>query len=70
MANPTYFITVSSGRAILRNLSGPVATFGTDVASAIIQGEQIVVTQNNGTTQIYQFSQTGRGVIGPVRTIR
>lgn len=66
----SYFIIVKNSKAQLRTLSGPVATFGMNVSSAVIQGNNIVVTQKDGTVQIYQFSQSGKGVIGPIRTIR
>lgn len=65
----SYFVTVKNGCAQLRTLNGPVATFGRDVCNAMIQGENIVLTLNNGRTQIYQFSNSGKGVVGPVRTI-
>ena len=65
----SYFVTVKNGSAQLRTLNGPVATFGRNVANAVIQGENIVLSLNDGKTQIYQFSNSGKGVIGPVRTL-
>lgn len=70
MSNPSYFVVAKNGVAQLRTLSGPVATFGTNVSSAVIQGDNIVVTQFDGTVQIYQFTSSGKGVMGPIRTIK
>jgi hypothetical protein len=65
MPNSSYFVVAKNGVAQLRTLSGPVATFGTNVSSAVIQGDNIV-----STVQIYQFTSSGKGVMGPVRTIK
>ncbi|NDB57066.1 hypothetical protein EB001_01250 [bacterium] len=70
MTKESYFVIAKNGVAQLRSLSGPVATFGKDVSSAVIQGDNIVVTQYNGTIQIFQFTASGKGVMGPVRTIK
>jgi hypothetical protein len=64
-----YFVVVNCGSAQLRTLNGPVATFGNNVSAAVIQGQNIILTLNDGKTQIYQFSHTGKGVVGPIRTI-
>lgn len=59
----------SYGRAqIVDTSAGVLQTFGVDVQSAIIQGDEVVVTLNNGKTQIYRFNGSGRTVFGPVRT--
>lgn len=63
------FVTVQNNRAVLRGMNGPITTFGSDVKSAILQGNDIIVTTNSSRTQIYQLSQSGVGVVGPVRTI-
>ena len=65
----SYFVSVRNGSAQLRTLNGPVANFGNNVSSAVIQGENIVLSLNDGRTQIYKFSNSGKGVIGPIRTI-
>lgn len=64
----SYFVVVKNNRAELRTLNGLVTTFGNDVATAVIQDKNIVVNTNTGRTQIYQISQTGKGVVGPIRT--
>lgn len=70
MTKESYFVIAKNGVAQLRSLSGPVATFGKDVSAAVIQGDNIVVTQYDGTVQIYKFTTSGKGVMGPVRTIK
>ena len=70
MTKESYFVIAKNGVAQLRSLSGPVATFAKDVSSAVIQGDNIVVTQYNGTIQIFQFTTSGKGVMGPIRTIK
>lgn len=55
--NPAYYTTVSNGMIQLRSSarSGVIQTFGSDIATAIVQGEQIVATSNKGVTYIYQI---------------
>ena len=57
------------GRAqLLDTRAGVIQTFGVDVASAMIQGDEVVVNLTSGKTQIYRFNASGRTVFGPVRT--
>lgn len=35
--------------------SGVIQTFGTNIKTAIVQGDQIVATSTNGVTYIYQI---------------
>tara|TARA_B100000085_G_C18098224_1_gene332020 strand:+ start:213 stop:419 length:207 start_codon:yes stop_codon:yes gene_type:complete len=57
------------GRAqIVDTAAGVIQTFGVDVATAMLQGNEVVVTLTNGKTQIYRFNSSGRTVFGPVRT--
>tara|TARA_A200000159_G_C7050551_1_gene225967 strand:- start:318 stop:524 length:207 start_codon:yes stop_codon:yes gene_type:complete len=59
----------ASGRAqIVDTTAGVLQTFGVDVQTALIQGNEVVVTLTNGKTQIYRFNSSGRTVFGPVRT--
>ena len=54
---PSYYTTVSNGFIQLRssNRSGVIQTFGTNIQSAIVQGDQIVATSTTGITYIYQI---------------
>ena len=57
------------GRAQLIDTSaGVIQTFGVDVQSAVLQGDEVVVQLTSGKTQIYRFNTSGRTVFGPVRT--
>jgi hypothetical protein len=47
---------------------GVIQTFGSNVATAVLQGDEIVVQTLSGKTQIYRFNNSGKGVIGPLRT--
>ena len=51
----TYFTSVRNGFIQLRSSqrSGVIQTFGNDIATAIVQGSQIVATTNKGITHIY-----------------
>ena len=57
------------GRAqLIDTKAGVIQTFGVDVASAMIQGDEVVVNLTSGKTQLYRFNASGRTVFGPVRT--
>jgi len=58
MINAAFYTTVSNGSIQLRSSqrSGVNQTFGTNIATAIVQGDQIVATSNTGVTYIYQIS--------------
>ena len=57
------------GRAQLIDAkAGVIQTFGVDVQSAMLQGDEVVVQLTSGKTQIYRFNASGRTVFGPVRT--
>tara|TARA_B100000131_G_scaffold217035_1_gene208650 strand:- start:451 stop:657 length:207 start_codon:yes stop_codon:yes gene_type:complete len=57
------------GRAqLIDTKAGVIQTFGVDVASAMVQGDEVVVNLTSGKTQIYRFNASGRTVFGPVRT--
>ena len=51
----TYFTTIRNGFIELRSSqrSGVIQTFGNDIATAIVQGSQIVATTKQGITHIY-----------------
>jgi hypothetical protein len=55
--NPAYFTTVSRGQIQLRSSerSGVIQTFGSNIAQAIVQGDQIVATSTTGVTYIYKI---------------
>jgi len=55
--NPAYYTTVSNGSIQLRSSqrSGVLQTFGTNIETAIVQGDQIVATSKNGVTFIYKI---------------
>lgn len=52
---PSYYTTVSNGFIQLRSSvrSGVIQTFGNNIQTAIVQGEQIVATSTTGITYIY-----------------
>lgn len=54
---PAYYTTVSNGFIQLRSSqrSGVIQTFGTNILTAIVQGDQIVATSTTGVTYIYQI---------------
>ena len=55
---PSYYTTVSNGFIQLRSSvrSGVIQTFGTNIQTAIVQGDQIVATSTTGVTYIYQIA--------------
>ena len=57
--NPAYFTTVSRGQIQLRSSerSGVIQTFGSNIAQAIVQGDQIVATSTTGVTYIYKIQK-------------
>lgn len=52
---PSYYTTVSNGFIQLRSSvrSGVIQTFGNNIQSAIVQGDQIVAQSTTGITYIY-----------------
>jgi len=52
-----YYTTVSNQMIQLRSSqrSGVIQTFGTNIKTAIVQGDQIVASSTNGVTYIYQI---------------
>jgi len=60
MTNPVpaaYYTTVSRGQVQLRSSqrSGVIQTFGSNIQTAIVQGDQIVATSTTGVTYIYKI---------------
>jgi len=55
---PSYYTTVSNGSIQLRSSqrSGVIQTFGSNIETAIVQGEQVVATSTTGVTYIYQIA--------------
>jgi len=52
---PSYYTTVSNGFIQLRSSerSGVIQTFGNNILTAIVQGDQIVAQSDKGITYIY-----------------
>lgn len=48
----------------------PSVTFGSRAVSAIVQGDEVFVQCENGSTQVWRISPNGTGVSGPTSTIR
>ena len=46
---------------------GADSTFGSDIATAIIQGGEIHCNTKQGKTMIYRINNSETGVVGPVR---
>ncbi len=64
------FVRAKNGRAELFTASqGVIHTFGSNVVAAVLQGDEIVVTLKNGSTQIYRFNNSKKGVVGPIKTL-
>ena len=63
-------VRVKNGRCSLYHTrSGILTVFGNGCQSAIIQGDEVHVTLNNGNVAIYEINQHGTGVNGPRRII-
>lgn len=64
------FVRAKNGKAQLFTASqGVIQTFGNNVETAVLQGDEIVVTTKNGRTEIYKFNSSGKGVVGPIKTL-
>ena len=52
---PSYYVTVSNGRAQLRSSArtGVIQTFGSNIETAIVQGQAIIATSSKGVTWGY-----------------
>ena len=52
---PSYYVTVSNGRAQLRSSArtGVIQTFGSNIETAIVQGQAIIATSSKGVTYEY-----------------
>ena len=52
---PSYYCTVANGRAQLRSSArtGIIQTFGSDIETAIVQGQAIIATSSKGVTYEY-----------------
>lgn len=63
-----FYVTVKNGKAILcsTKLAAPCSSFGSNVVSAILQGDKIITVTKDGKTVIWQFEKQGRLVRGPV----
>ena len=56
-----------SGKAQLYHTRrGAYSTFGSDIATAIIQGGEIHCNTKQGKTMIYRINNSETGVVGPV----
>lgn len=64
------FVRAKNGKAQLFTASqGVIQTFGNNVETAVLQGDEIVVTTKSGRTEIYKFNSSGKGVVGPIKTL-
>ena len=63
---PSY-VVVRNGRVELRKMDvgSPVATFGSGATTAVLQGNQVIVTLKNGKIAIYKVNPSGTSVSGP-----
>jgi hypothetical protein len=63
---PSY-VVVRNNRVELRkmDIGSPVATFGTGATTAVLNGNQVIVTFRNGKIAIYKVNAQGTGVSGP-----
>ena len=54
---PSYYCTVANGRAQLRSSArtGIIQTFGSDIETAIVQGQAIIATSSRGVTYEYHI---------------
>ena len=54
---PSYYVTVQNGRAQLRSSArtGIIQTFGSNIETAIVQGQAIIATSSKGVTYEYQI---------------
>ncbi len=54
---PSYYCTVQNGRAQLRSSArtGVIQTFGSDIETAIVQGQAIIATSSRGVTYEYHI---------------
>lgn len=61
------YVVVRNNRVELRrmNVSGPVATFASGATTAVLQGNVIVVTMQNGKVVLYKVNAAGNAVSGP-----
>ena len=65
-----FYVKVQNGKVHLCSTKtvGPCTSFGTEVVSAVIQGETIVVTTKNGKTSTWRIERSSRTVLGPLTT--
>lgn len=61
------YVVVKGGRVELRrmNSGSPSATFGRGAVYAILTGNMVLVTLQNGKTVFYKVSESGGSVSGP-----
>lgn len=64
--SPAY-VVVKGGRVELRrmNSGSPSATFGRGAVYAVLSGNMVLVTLQNGKTVFYKISDSGNSVSGP-----
>lgn len=64
----TFYLKISNGKVQLCTTKsvGPCATFGSEIVSAVIQGETIVVTNKAGKALTYKINRNSRTVLGPL----
>jgi len=54
---PSYYCTVANGRAQLRSSArtGVIQTFGSNIETALVQGQAIIATSSKGVTYEYEI---------------
>jgi hypothetical protein len=65
-----FYVVVKSGKAVLctTNRAAPCTSFGSGVVYAVIQGENIITTLNDGKTQIWRLDASSLTVTGPIQS--
>lgn len=63
-----FYVKIQNGKVQLCTTKsvGPCSTFGSEVVSAVIQGETIIVTTKSGKALTYKINRNSRTVVGPL----
>ena len=58
----SFFVRPHNGRAQVIKDGKIVQTFGVNVSNALMQGDEAIITLENGKTQIWRVNPSGNGV--------
>jgi len=58
----SFFVRPHNGRAQVIKDGKLVQTFGVNVSNALMQGDEAIITLDNGKTQIWRVNPSGNGV--------